>query len=130
MDRIVVKQLFRPRPKLIRIAFVMPEPLLEHFVDRAPLPGGGMVRIDRIDPAKAEDRLRVERKRVGLQAIDGSDRYPLGALGSGWSRRWASGRARRPRIVERSRQSLERNIARQAAADRVQPQQEARRHGG
>ena len=52
-----------------------------------------------------------------------SGRCSAGGDGAGPIRR-----LRRPRIVERARHPLEREVARQAAADRVEPQQEARGH--
>ena len=54
--------------------------MVEHLVDRRPLPRGTVIRVDRIDPANAEDFLGIKSERVGLEPIHRRDRDLLRPL--------------------------------------------------
>jgi hypothetical protein len=89
VDRLVLQQALGARPQPVGIALVMLLPVLQHLVNRDPLPPCCMVVVDRVALAQAEDRLSIESERVGHQPVEDV-------------------------------------IARQPAADGLEPQQESR----
>ena len=88
-----------------------------------------MIGIDRVDRPEFEDRLRIKGERIGLEPVDLRHRDLLWALLG--RRRWLRpvDRVRHSWIVERPRKAFELEVARQAAADCIEPQQEARCYG-
>ena len=71
MDRLVFQQQFRAAAELGGITLIMLLPVLQHLVHRDPFPARGVVVVDRIALAEAEDRLRVESERIRHQPVDG-----------------------------------------------------------
>jgi hypothetical protein len=127
MNSLVAQQLLRPRAQSLWIAVVVLQPLLKHFVNGDTLPSRSVIVVDWIKCAKAQNRLRIKSERVGIQAIDRGDRNTVWSLLSRGIRLRPRNWLRGTRIVECSNQALERNIAWQAAADRIEPKQESRR---
>ena len=118
------------RHQLVGVALVLGQPLLEHLVDRAALPRGAVVGVDRVEAAQAEDRLRVESERVGLEPVDRGHRDPARPLlRAAATARGRLGGLRRARVVERRGEPLEPRVAREPAGHRPQPQPEARGDG-
>ncbi len=129
VDRLIGEQRFRSGSQPVRVALVLEKPLLEHGMDRATLPGGGMVGIDRIEPPQPEDRLGIESERVCLQPVDGGDRDSLGPLLRRGAWRGPVDGLRGARIVQFPRKALELHVVRQPPADGIEPQPEAGGHG-
>ena len=126
MDRLVRQQPFGAVAQLVRFAIVVLQPFLEHVVDRLAFPSGRMIRIDRVQRAQLQDRLRVECEWVCLEPVDRGDGDLVGPLLRLRCRRRPVDGLRRTGIVERARQPFQPGVARQAAADCIEPQQKTR----
>ena len=73
MNGLALQQFAGTRQQEFGVAIVLRQPFLQHLVNGASLPRGGMIGIDRLERAQAQHRLRVEGKGIGLEAVHGRD---------------------------------------------------------
>ena len=129
MDGFFAQQRLSTCSELSWIAIILLEPGFEHFVDGGALPGGVMLRLDRIQRTKVQYRLRIESERVRLQPIEVGDRNPPGPS---LQRRLRRGTPGRPYVVagiDRLGEPFEPLVARHPASHCLQSQPKARGNG-